>query len=194
MVAVRALTGADLETVLPDLARLRMQVFREWPYLYAGSFDYEHRYLQSYCDSAGAILIGAFDGAQLIGAATGTSLEEHEDDFAQPMRGQGVDVERVFYCAESVLLPEYRGKGLGHQFFDMREAHARDLGRDYSMFCAVIRPEDHPLRPKFARSLAPFWKGRGYAPVKNGIAHFGWTDLGETQESQKPMQVWMKSL
>lgn len=191
-VTVRALTGADLEALLPELARLRMQVFREWPYLYEGTFEYEHKYLQSYRNSAGAILIGAFDNARLIGAATGTPLEDHADDFAQPL--QGVALERVFYCAESVLLPAYRGQGLGHRFFELREAHARKLGRAYSMFCAVIRPDDHPLRPKDARSLAPFWEGRGYRQIENALAHFGWTDLGEATTTQKPMQLWMKTL
>lgn len=193
-VSVRALTGADLDAVLPDLASLRMEVFREWPYLYHGTFDYEHRYLQSYRDSQGALLIGAFDGDLLIGAATGTPLEDHADDFGAPLRGRDLEINQIFYCAESVLLPDYRGQGLGHIFFDLREAHARQIGRDYSMFCAVIRPADHPMRPDNIRDLRPFWRVRGYEPLENTIANFGWTDFGEREETQKPMQIWMKSL
>ena len=191
---VRPLTGADLDAALPDLARLRIQVFRDWPYLYEGSFDYEHRYLQSYRDSAGAILIGAFDGATLVGAATGTPLEDHADDFAAALAGQPVPLTDIFYCAESVLLPEYWGQGIGHRFFDLREDHARALGRSHSAFCAVIRPADHPLRPADYRPLDGFWRARGYAPVPGAVAHFGWQDIGQPSETSKPMQVWLRAL
>ena len=39
MVEVRALTGAELEAHLDDVARLRIAVFRDWPYLYDGTLD-----------------------------------------------------------------------------------------------------------------------------------------------------------
>lgn len=45
MIDVRALTGLDLDAALDDMARLRIKVFRDWPYLYDGDVDYERRYL-----------------------------------------------------------------------------------------------------------------------------------------------------
>lgn len=191
---IRPLTGADLDRVLPDLARLRMRVFRDWPYLYDGDFAYEHRYLQSYRDSAGAILVGVFDGDRLVGAATGTPMEDHAEDFAAPLAGLALPLTEIFYCAESVLLPDYRGRGVGHRFFDLREKHARALGRSHSVFCAVIRPGDHPARPTAYRSLDPFWRARGYRPVEGAVATFAWKEIGEACESEKPLQVWMRAL
>jgi len=193
-IRVDVLTGAALEAALDDVARLRIEVFRDWPYLYDGSLEYERSYLQSYRDSVDAVLVGAFDSDRLIGAATGTPMEDHADDFAAAFTGDGKDLSDIFYCAESVLLPEYRGLGIGHQFFDLREAHARRLGRKVSSFCAVIRPEDHPMRPEGARDLAPFWRRRGYAPMPGAVVHFDWTDLGEPHQTRKPLQVWVKNL
>jgi len=40
-------TGADLERWISELARLRIRVFRDWPYLYDGDADYEARYLRT---------------------------------------------------------------------------------------------------------------------------------------------------
>ncbi len=194
MIDVRPLTGEDLARHLEDVARLRMTVFRDWPYLYEGTFDYEHRYLQSYRDSAGAILVGAFDADRLVGAATGTPMEDHADDFARAFDGTGLALTDIFYCAESVLLPEYRGRGIGHAFFDAREDHARRLGRKLSAFCGVQRPVDHPARPADYAPLDPFWRKRGYAPMAGVIAAFAWRDVGETDETTKPMQFWSKSL
>ncbi|WP_138933214.1 GNAT family N-acetyltransferase [Roseovarius arcticus] len=191
---VRTLRGAALEAALDDVARLRIEVFRSYPYLYDGDADYERRYLQRYRDSKGAILVGAFDGARLVGAATGTPMEDHADDFATALAGQGLDAESTFYCAESVLLPEYRGRGIGHAFFDAREDHARELGRDTSVFCSVLRPEGHPLRPDGYRALDAFWRGRGYAPLPGAIARFAWKDTDEPGETDHELQLWMRRL
>ena len=127
-ITTRVLTGDDLEAVLEDVARLRIDVFRDWPYLYDGSLDYERSYMESYRGKDHAVVVGAFDQDRLIGAATGTPLEDHAGDFAAPFAGTGLGLKDVFYCAESVLLPTYRGRGLGHAFFDAREAHARRIG------------------------------------------------------------------
>lgn len=193
-ISVRALRGAALEAALEDVARLRIAVFRDWPYLYDGSLDYEREYLATYRDSPGALLVGAFFGDVLVGASTSTPMEDHAGEFAAPMQGRGVPLERILYGAESVLLPEYRGKGIGHRFFDLREDHARALGRTHVAFCSVMRPADHPLRPATYRTNDAFWQGRGYAPVPGAVAEFAWKDLGQAGETVKPLQFWMREL
>ena len=193
-IRVEAMTGAALDAALEDVARLRISVFRAFPYLYDGDLSYERDYLQTYRDSAGAVVVGAFDGTELIGASTGAPLAEHADDFAAAFVGSGIDLGEVFYCAESVLLPQYRGRGLGHGFFDAREAHARKLGFKKSAFCGVQRPHDHPLRPADYAPLDPFWRKRGYVPLEGAVAQFTWKDLDEAEESAKPLQFWMRTL
>lgn len=191
---IRALHGAELEGALDAVARLRIDVFRDWPYLYDGDLYYERRYLRSYIDSADAILVGAFDGSRLVGAATGTPMEDHAAELGAPLTAAGYALTEVFYCAESVLLAPYRGQGVGHAFFDLREAHARRLGRRWSAFCAVIRPETHPARPEGYRPLDAFWRKRGYAPLAGVTAEFSWRDLGDETETVKQMQFWIREL
>lgn len=191
---IETLTGAALVAALDDVARLRIEVFRDWPYLYDGDLAYEKRYMATYRDSPSAIVVGAFDGDHLVGASTGTPLADHADDFARPFAGTGIDLNEVFYCAESVLLPEFRGQGAGHGFFDHREAHARRLGFKKSAFCGVQRPEDHPLRPGSYAPLDPFWRKRGYERLDGVVAEFSWKDLGESHESKKPLQFWIRDL
>ena len=193
-ITVRALRGAALEAARDDVARLRIAVFRDWPYLYDGTLDYEREYLRTYRESEGALLVGAFFGDVLVGASTSTPMEDHAGEFAAPLAGRGVALEKILYGAESVLLPEYRGKGIGHRFFDLREAHARELGRSHVAFCSVMRPEDHPQRPSSYRSNDAFWRGRGYAPLPGAVAEFSWKDLGEAAETVKPLQFWMRAI
>lgn len=126
---VKPLTGEALAAALPALAELRVEVFRAFPYLYAGDPDYERRYLSAYAASRDAVVVGAFDGPRLIGAATAAPMEDHAAEFARPFAECGRRLGEILYLGESVLLPEYRGRGLGHAFFDEREAHGRALGR-----------------------------------------------------------------
>lgn len=191
---VRVLTGAACEAALDDVAALRIEVFRAFPYLYDGDLAYEREYLQTYRDSEGAILVGAFDGDKLIGASTGTPLADHADDFRTAFDGTGHDLADVFYCAESVLLPAYRGRGVGHRFFDLREAHARALGFPKVAFCGVQRPPDHLLRPADYQPLDLFWIARGYSKLDGVVAKFSWKDLGDAEETQKPLQFWLREL
>ncbi|RBI72737.1 GNAT family N-acetyltransferase [Roseovarius sp. TE539] len=191
---VARLTGTALEDALEDVARLRISVFRDWPYLYDGSMEYERDYLQAYRESANAILVGAFDGDSLVGASTGTPMEDHADDFAAAFDGTGHDLHTIFYCAESVLLPGYRGQGIGHAFFDAREAHARALGRRYSAFCGIVRAAEHPLRPADYAPLDPFWRKRGYEPVDGAVATFRWKDIDRPDETDHRLQFWMRRL
>ncbi|MBY6068673.1 GNAT family N-acetyltransferase [Leisingera aquaemixtae] len=193
-ILVEAMTGAALDAALDDVARLRIKVFRAWPYLYDGDLAYEREYLQSYRDSERAVVVGAFDGDTLVGASTGAPLADHADDFAAAFEGTGIDLNDVFYCAESVLLPEYRGHGVGHGFFDAREAHARKHGFSKTAFCGVQRPADHPLRPAGYAPLDPFWRKRGYAPLEGAIAHFSWKDVDQAEETRKPLQFWIRDL
>lgn len=193
MTTTRILTGNAVTGALDDLARLRIAVFRDWPYLYDGDETYEREYLKAYT-APGAVVVAALDGNRIVGAATGAPMEDHAEDFAAAFANRPERLEDIFYCAESVLLPEYRGHGLGHAFFNGREEQARSLGRRFSAFCSVIRPADHPARPADYRPLDGFWRKRGYEPLPGVIANFHWRDLGDAGETTKQLQFWMKPL
>lgn len=191
---VAPLTGDEITAALPALARLRIAVFRDYPYLYDGTLDYEATYLARFAESRDAIIVAARDGDEIIGCATGSAMDSTHAEFAAPLSAAGIDPAKTFYCGESVLLPAYRGRGVGHRFFDLREAQARAQGYTHSGFCAVVRPDDHPLKPAGYSPLDAFWRARGYEKLAGAIAWFGWTDLGETESSRKPMQVWLRAL
>jgi GNAT superfamily N-acetyltransferase len=179
---------------LPDLARLRMAVFRAWPYLYDGSLDYEQDYLAHFLDDPSAVLVVARDGDAIVGVATASPMASQEEDIRKPFDDAGHDVANLSYFGESVLLPAYRGKGIGHAFFDHREAAARASGASAACFCGVMRPAEHPLRPARARDLGPFWKKRGYAPLEGMVAYYDWRELDDPRETPHPMQFWYKLL
>lgn len=192
---VAPVTGSALADVLPALARLRIEVFRDYPYLYDGTLDYEERYIADFAAAADTVVVVARDGDEIVGMATASPMRGHADAFAEPFRALGYDLDTLFYCGESVLRRSYRGRGIGHAFFDHREAHGRALGRfTHVTFCGVVRPPDHPLRPADYRPLDSFWRKRGYTPLDGVRARFSWKDIDKPEADEKDMQFWLKPL
>jgi GNAT superfamily N-acetyltransferase len=188
------LTGAEIVSAIDDLARLRMTVFADFPYLYDGDPAYEVDYLREFVAAPDAVLVAAFDGLRVVGAATASPMAAQKAEFRAPFAARGLDVERLFYFGESVLLPEYRGQGIGHTFFDHREAQARRCGATAATFAAVVRAPDHPRRPAGYLPLDGFWRRRGYAPVPGFVTGLAWKEHGEPAETPKAMQYWLREL
>lgn len=191
--SIQVVTGQAIAPHIQAVGELRIRVFREWPYLYAGSIEYEREYLAHYQAASGSVFVLALsDAGDIVGCSTGLPLPDAQEEFQRPFCETGYALERVFYFGESVLDPAWRGRGIGHAFFDEREAHARDSGFDVTTFCAVVRPDGHPRQPNGYRPLDGFWKKRGYAPVKGLTTRFAWRDIDEQYESEKPMQFWVR--
>ena len=193
-IRIERATGAAIERYLDALAALRIAVFREYPYLYEGSLAYEHEYLASYAGSPASLVVVACDGDRVVGASTALPLTLHSDDVVPPLARAGYDPARVYYFGESVLEPAYRGRGLGSRFFDERERRARELGFAVATFCAVERPADHPQRPASYRPPGALWRRHGFERRPDIVGTFAWRDLGEAEDTAKPMVFWIKPL
>lgn len=191
---IEPLRGAQIATQLEALAAVRIAVFREWPYLYDGTLAYEQQYLETYLRCQRSLVLLAWDGARCIGASTVLPLADAEAAAQAPFASGGHPIARIDYFGESVILPSHRGRGLGVKFFELREAHARELGLSICAFCAVERPVDHPARPGDYVPNDAFWTRRGYRKVPELQTSFSWPDIGDAQSTAKAMSVWMRAL
>ena len=192
--SVEVVSGSDLKAAIPELSRLRVVVFREFPYLYAGDADYEARYLRSYLDTPDSLVVLVRDGEQVVGASSALPLSAEQAELRAPWETVATDVNRVWYLAESVLLPAYRGRGLGVRFFEERERRGRELGFELATFCAVERAADHPAMPTDYVPLDAFWGHRGYVKRPELMAQLPWQDVDKASESPKKMVFWTKEL
>lgn len=193
-------SGPELRPYLSALAALRIRVFRDYPYLYEGSTDYETNYLNTYFAAGSAMAVLALDAdkeasSSVVGASTGVLMAQEDDAFKRPFIEKGIDPETMFYCGESVLLPQYRGQGLYRTFFREREQFARQLGGVTGIcFCAVVRPEHHPARPPGYQPLDSVWKHFGYQPRTDLMTEFSWREVGAVEETRQTMMFWLKQL
>lgn len=187
------LQGEAIKPYLPEVAALRIKVFKEYPYLYDGSEEYERKYLERYARSASSIVVIAknMEGA-IIGASTGNSMEDEMDEVEKPFVAAGYDPKDFYYFAESVLLPEYRGNGIGKIFMQERLQRAKQLGKRYATFCSVVRagqeiPADYNS-PEF------LWKKQGFIKHPELVSYFSWQDIGDKVETKKPLVYWIKEI
>lgn len=185
--------GRGIEPHLDALGALRIAVFREFPYLYDGSLDYERNYLRTYLESDRSLIVLAFDGDAVVGATTCVPMRDEGPEFRAPFEAAGFPIESICYFGESILLPGYRGLGVGRAFFERREAHAATLpGLRHTAFCAVDRTEDHPRRPAGYRPLDDFWRRMGYARHPDLRCEFHWKEVDEPASTPKTLTFWLK--
>lgn len=194
MLRLQNFHGTELTPHLDALGALRIAVFREYPYLYVGTLEHEREYLRTYLQSSGSLVVLAFDDDRVVGATTCLPMLDEGPEFQAAFVKAGHDLSTICYFGESILLPEFRGKGTGKEFFTRREAHARKLGMTLSTFCAVDRPAGHPLCPQGYRTLDDFWCSQGYAKRPELQAVFEWQEIGEDIESPKTLTFWTKDL
>ncbi len=187
--------GKDMAPLLPELARLCTVVFREWPHLYDGDGAYDDDHLRALAASPRGALIVAHDGVRPVGMSTCLPLADATANVQAPFLTRGWPLSRYFYFAESVLLPNWRGQGIGAAFFTMREAHVRAVSNcDVTCFCTIQRPLAHPARPADARPLDGFWRKLGYAPVPDLRCTMTWREIGGTADSDLSLLFWAKML
>lgn len=193
---VRAVSKEFARQHILDIAALRIKVFQDFPYIYEGSIDYEVKYLERYFKAPNGTFIFAFDEnaiQKIIGVATALPLAEEEEFIQKPFVESGYKIEEIFYFGESVLLPEYRGRGIGNCFFDEREKVALSFSQiKITTFCAVQRPTNHPMKPALYKPLDEFWIKRGYKKSSELTSEFEWLDIGESRETTKKMMYWIK--
>jgi len=186
--------GNEILAVVDELAGLRMAVFRDWPYLYDGDRDYERDYLASYAASPRSVCVVARNEAgEAVGASTGIPLRDDGQTFHRAFIEHGIPLDDVFYLGESVLLAPWRGRGVGHAFFDAREAHAHACGDfSFTAFCAVRRDDHDPRRPADYRGNDAFWRGRGYRPAEGMACTLSWKERGDEVTSDHVLGFWLR--
>lgn len=181
---VLTLHGAQIHQHWQSLAQLRIAVFREFPYLYDGSLEYERHYLETYWNCADSIVVLLCDGDQVVGATTALPLAAESPEIRAPFARP----QDYFYLGESVLLPGHRGQGYGNLFFDRREQWAHSLGFRATCFCAVERAEP----PAGYHPLHDFWRKRGYVYHPELRCQMSWQDVGESVPTPKPLSFWLR--
>ena len=188
------LTGFAVEGCLDDLASLRINIFREYPYLYDGLREDELKYLRLYMVTPDAFVISVNDSGNMVGAATGMPLRYEHDGLITPFKGTSYSVDELFYVGELLFDPEYRDCGLGIRLLEHLVAHVRSLGNYRYLTCAtVVRPDYHVRCPESYIKINRFLARTGFILLPGVTTSFAWKETDGTN-CEHPMQFWIKEL
>ncbi len=195
-ISFQSAKGNEIQKWIPELASLRIQIFKDWPYLYEGNLDYEKKYLSRYSQAEKSFIALALNDNKVIGATSCIWLPEESDkSIQQAFKDKSYIASDVVYFGESILLPIYRGIGIGSEFMQLRENFAKDVCHaKFAAFCSVQRPQNHSLRPKDYISLEAFWSAKKFQKQEDMFCSMSWQDIDQKIETEKQLQFWVKEL
>ncbi len=191
-IAMQLLTGPLVTACLDDLASLRLEIFREFPYLYDGVRDGELRYLGLYAETPDALVVTVTDAGKTIGAATGIPLRYETQEMISSFTLTGYPGEPIYYVGELLFYPEYRNRGLGQRLLSLVEERVRSLGKYPTLTCATVeRPQDHPLRPPDYTPIERFLARTGFALLPGVTTRLTWREIDGSTPAHV-MNFWSK--
>ena len=184
------LSGSEIENYIDRLGEFRMEIFREYPYLYDGSIQHERTYLSRYSRNTESLLLLLQDTLGIMGACTGIPLKGEGCEFQNAFAGENND--EIYYIGEVMLRADSRGKKLGSCL--MSTALGLIDSRKYKKvcLCTVDRGLDHPQRPLSYRPPDYLWKKYGFEKSTMLMSYFDWKDIGKDAETRKPMNIWFR--
>ena len=194
---VRSFTGSHIKIYLHSIAKLLEELFREYPYFQETNIEQQTKYVRDTASHKDAIAVLIFDNTTLVGISIGVPLSAESAEIHRPFLERQFSIADYYYFSASLLLKPYRGRGIGHHFFDVRETHVQHCKRyTHICFCTPVRPQVDPERPDDYLQLDDFWRKRGYIHHPDMQSHLPWTSIKaqERQPITKTMSFWIKAL
>lgn len=189
---IRALNGQQAKEFCSHIAHMRDTMFKEYPYLYKASSEEE--FLETYFNCPDALLLGVFDGPDIVGFSSSIPLKYEPKELTEPFVTLGHNINDYFYIGVVMIHPSYRGQGLLRSFFEYHEDKARNEGYAFTCFITVKRADDHPCKPVDYKSLDPVWRHFGYELMNDLEVNFAWMRVDTQREMDNAHAVWSKEI
>lgn len=193
-IQLKTLQFHDVEPLWPQIVKLMDAVYMEYPNLYDGAgdgYDYNLDVFRKARDTHFCLI---FDGPKIVGFIGSMCMEDAVTSYMKHLTAKNIPLQSKYYIGETVILPEYRGKGLGKKLHEAAETHARHL--DYSEFWLCTLDESRVTTPAPAKysSGEKFWRNRGFTRHPELIFNTRYKAVGESAETAHGMIFYSKRL
>lgn len=192
---IRSFTGSQLKPYLHGLMKIRTEVFREYPYFEEPDLQRELQHLSKIISCKETIGVLIFDHTTLVGVSFGYPLSLEAEEILQPFHDLKIDIDKYFFFGDSALLKKYRGRGIGHHFFDAREAHVQHYQKyEHICFYFLDKIEEIPSKPADYIPLFDFWRKRGYNHHPEITNKVHWKETGSLIPIERQVSFWIKNI
>ena len=172
--------GTAIEPHNEEIISIVNRVFYDYPYRYDGKSEGYTESIKEHAKSANGYVVLAMDGEKVVGVATGIPLSE--SGVTLP----GVDPSSVYYLCELLLLPEYRGQGLGTKMGREIEHFAKEHG--YTLLALTSMEA-----PGYTSAHTAF-KKLGYTKHPDKYYETSWVHVGETEPTSHRLFFWTRPI
>lgn len=192
---IKVFTGQEAKNYVDEIAAMRINTLKEYPYLYKGAVEIEKEYLQVYFKSPNAIVLLAFDtNNNVIGFSNSIPLIDEAEEIKAPFIEKQLNCDDYLYIGEGLIYPEYQGKGLVRQAAQFHEEIARNKGFKYLVFMAVDRSKNHPCKPDNYKSTDDLFKHFGCTKFDNINVTLTWDQVDTNEQTTNTLSLWYKEL
>lgn len=192
-ISFEVLKDAQIRSIEDSFADLRMTIFREYPYLYEGDLATEKQYFELFGDKT--ICMIAKDGPAIVGVIIGTPLQEIFKPLLKPLIEADINVEKMFYLADLLVLKSYRGKRIGHTLYELFEKEVQKTGKfSHILIREIFKSPGDPKKPFDYYSLDLFWDKRGFKKMEGISQQDKWKAIGDEEISLHTMIYQVKKL
>lgn len=191
--------GEHIKKFISCVSQLRLDMFREFPYLYQGTYEYEKKYMEGYANNSKSMLGLAYAEKTLAGVFTGMPLisdSEIVKDSKLLFIANNIDPSSYYYYGEVLVLPQFRRLRLPNLLSSRMDFEAKNMGFDNACFMAVSRSDDHPLKPKEYVKPDKLWERYGYKKM-NLCAKYHWPTIhsdASVKDEENILEYWHKPL
>jgi ribosomal protein S18 acetylase RimI-like enzyme len=194
---IQAYQDTALAAEIGILSKFRLRYFREYPYLYVGTEDYEREYLARYIANPTARLLIARDAEKIVGVAIGTMLST-ETDFVVPqiekqLQQHHIQPQHCFYFGEMIFDPEHRSRGIGKQMLELLKNAGKEQGAERFCFLAINRQSTDVRRPVDYTDPDIIFEKLGFEKT-DGLLTMEWPTIqpdGRVEEATNRLDFWV---
>ena len=198
-IEIKHYQGENLTTEIGILSDFRLRYFREFPYLYVGTKEYEQDYLATYLSDPTTRLLIARDqdaNNKIVGVAIASMLSPELKILCQSNKLSQfpeLTTEQFFYFGEMIFVPEYRNKGIGKQLLEELKKVGREQGATRFCFLAVDRAYNDIRRPADYVDSDVFFQKFGFEKTDISVS-FDWATIqadGRVENTSNRLNFWV---
>lgn len=186
------LSGSEARKYFQQIASMRINMFKGYPYFYEGSFDCEKEYLESYFNSTHSKVLLVLKDEQIVGFSTSIPLKEMEVVRSAFSKKQ-IDTSQYLYIGETLIEEPFRTPELLRKISEFHEAQAKNTGYSRLVCMVVKRDHSHPLRPANYRALEPV-QDLGYKLLEEIEVKQKWERTDTHQREENCLDIWTKPI
>lgn len=194
MVTIETLTGHDALKHIPDFIRLGDLCLSGWPFFSKRKTDEEVERVVTWIGGKTNSLhmVAVKDGDKLIGGTYGYSMASLTDKIADRLKTRW-PLERIYWIAKTVLLPEYQGQKLSHAIYNTRDPWIIKTGGYDAIAHMIVHRDDVPP------GHVPYddiWNKRGYYYLEGLDVKLTYEDGTDVpgRPTEKTIKLWARDL